>query len=116
MSPFPTIELYDRLAIAELKWEKTGANKEELEWYQGQLTVPEDLKDLFNELKHIHSLIWSLEWELKTGQEEKLELAEIGRRAIAIRDMNNKRIAFKNTIAEKLNDPVREIKQDHLSE
>ena len=56
MSPFPTIELYDRLAIAELKWEKTGANKEELEWYQGQLTVPEDLKDLFNELKHIHSL------------------------------------------------------------
>jgi hypothetical protein len=57
-----------------------------------------------------------LEWELKTGQEEKLELAEIGRRAIAIRNMNNKRIAFKNTIAEKLNDPVREIKQDHLSD
>ena len=79
MSQFPTIELYDRLAIAELKWEKTGANKEELEWYQSQLT-------------------------------------EIGRRAIAIRDMNNKRIAFKNTIAEKLNDPVREVKQDHLSE
>ena len=116
MSFFPTIEIYDRLAIAELKWEKTESNKEELEWYQNQLTVPEELTTLYNELKHIHSLIWALEWELKTGQEQQLELAEIGRRAIAIRDMNNKRIAIKNQLAEKLNDPVREVKKDHLSE
>jgi hypothetical protein len=36
---------------------------------------------------------------------------EIGRRALEIRDYNNKRVMFKNLIAEKLNDPIREIKQ-----
>ena len=39
-----------------------------------------------------------------------------GRRAILIRNWNNKRIAIKNSLAEILNCPVREIKQDHLSE
>jgi hypothetical protein len=37
-------------------------------------------------------------------------LAEIGRRALEIRDYNNFRVQLKNTVAEKLNDPVREVK------
>jgi hypothetical protein len=41
---------------------------------------------------------------------------EIGRRAIAIRDLNNKRITLKNSMAEKLKCNIREIKHDHLSE
>ena len=48
--------------------------------------------------------------------EDQLELAEIGRRAIEIRDWNNKRVKLKNTIAEKLGCVVREIKKDHASE
>jgi len=42
-------------------------------------------------------------------------LEEIGRRAIAIRDWNNKRLVLKNSAAELLKCDVREIKKDHLS-
>ena len=115
---FPIIELVDRYAIALLKFNKTQANKEELDFYSHQLTefditqIEAELDALYN----IHGCIWKLEAELKTGREAELALDEIGRRAIAIRDYNNKRIALKNSIAEKLKCSVREIKKDHLSE
>ena len=64
----------------------------------------------------IHHAIWDLEWQLKSGVEQMLSLQEIGRRAIAIRDHNNKRIAYKNSIATILGHPVREIKHDHLAD
>lgn len=119
MSPiFPIIELVDRLAIAEVKFQRTKANKAELLWYKDQALYI-DLSKITNEyenLKRIHNEIWELESELKTGREDELSLEEIGRRAIAIRNHNNKRIALKNIMAEKLNCPVREIKKDHLSE
>jgi hypothetical protein len=41
---------------------------------------------------------------------------EIGRRAIAIRDWNNRRITYKNSIAELFALKMREIKTDHLSD
>jgi DNA polymerase III delta prime subunit len=118
MNPiFPIIELIDRLAIAEVKFKRTNANKEELEWYTRQ-SLNINLHKVVNEyedLKRIHNQIWDLESELKTGKEAELSLEEIGRRAIAIRDHNNKRITLKNTIAEILGCTVREIKKDHLS-
>ena len=115
---FPVIELVDRLAIAEIKWQRTQANREELEWYQQQMQhVDIDLisQDL-QRLQDIHNSIWELEKELKSGQEHKLSLEEIGRRAIEIRNFNNKRIQLKNHMAETLNCPVREIKKEHVSE
>lgn len=120
MTPlFPVIELIDRLAIADVKFKRTsGANEEELAWYMNQ-AKPYDLtqiEDLYVNLVDIHNQIWELEGLLKTGREQELSLEEIGRRAIAIRDHNNKRIAIKNAIAQRLSCPVREIKQDHLSE
>ena len=119
MTPkFPIIELIDRLAIAEVKFQRTSANKEELLWYKDQ-ALNIDLGEVVNEyedLKRIHNEIWNLEAELKSGREEELALEEIGRRAIAIRNHNNKRVALKNAIAEKLECPVREIKKDHLSQ
>jgi hypothetical protein len=48
--------------------------------------------------------------------EHLLSLAEIGQRAIAIRDWNNKRITYKNSIAELFGLELREIKTDHLSD
>jgi len=119
MTPiFPIIELVDRLAIAEVKFKRTKANEEELIWYINQ-AMRIDLTVIVNEyedLKRIHNEIWELESELKTGRESELSLDELGRRAIAIRDHNNKRVALKNIMAERLNCPVREIKKDHLSE
>jgi hypothetical protein len=119
MNPkFPIIELVDRLAIAEIKFQRTGANNEELAWYKDQaLHINlEKIANEYEDLKRIHNEIWNLEAELKTGREAELALEEIGRRAIAIRDHNNKRVALKNSMAEKLSCPVREIKKDHLSE
>ena len=118
MSFFPVIELFDRLAIAEVKFKKTRANEQELIWYQKQvqdfdLTA---VSNLYDDLKEIHQEIWALEAELKSGKEEELPLEEIGRRAIAIRNKNNKRIRIKNAMADLLGDSIQEIKKDHLSE
>lgn len=118
MITFPIIELVDRLAIAEIKFKRTKANEEELLWYMNEAIRIDltEIVDEYEDLKRIHDEIWELEAELKTGREAELSLEEIGRRAIAIRDHNNKRVKLKNTMAQKLNCPVREIKQDHLSE
>ena len=119
MNPlFPIIELADRLAIAEVKFDRTGANQTELDWYTEQFAVYNSnlIRAQIDALKVIHNNIWDLEWQLKVGREKELPLEEIGRRAIAIRDHNNQRIAIKNALAEQLNCKVREIKKDHLSE
>lgn len=119
MTPtFPVIELFDRLAVAEVKWSRTNANHAELAWYVSQVANydVDQVKTLFEELKTVHNQIWDLESELKSGREHELPLEELGRRAIAIRDFNHKRIAIKNQMAEILECPVREIKKDHLSE
>ncbi len=115
---FPIIEFFDRLAIAEIKWERTNVNFDELSWYQTQLKDYDMslVLNQFEELKNIHNTIWDLEKELKSGKEDMLDLAEIGRRAIMIRNWNNKRVAVKNQIAEILSCSVKEIKRDHLSE
>jgi hypothetical protein len=119
MTPvFPIIELVDRLAIAEVKFKRTKANEEELLWYMNQ-AMRIDLTEIveeYEDLKRIHDEIWELEAELKTGREAELALEEIGRRAIAIRDHNNKRVKLKNAMAKKLGCLVKEIKKDHLSE
>lgn len=119
MNPeFPVIELVDRFCIAQLKFTRTQSNREELDFYKTQienlslLTIQSEL----NQLYQIHAGIWDLESELKNGVENQLPLEEIGRRAIEIRNLNNKRVQLKNVMAEKLKCPVREIKHDHLSD
>ena len=118
MSFFPVIELVDRYSIACLKYDKTQANKEELDFYKTHL-AEYDILSVVNELEqlyNIHKQIWDLESQLKSGKEDELPLEEIGRRAIAIRNLNNQRIKLKNTMAEKLGCSVKEIKHNHLSE
>jgi hypothetical protein len=118
MTPkFPVIELFDRLVIAKIKFARTGANLNELQFYENQVRGYDLalVSDLLQELSTIHIHIWELEKELKSGREQDLSLAEIGQRAIEIRNWNNKRIAVKNLIAVKLQDDIFEIKQDHLS-
>lgn len=115
---FPVIELVDRLAIAEIKFYRTGANQEELAWYQEQiLKINFDIvREEYQSLKQIHDKIWDLESELKSGKEDELSLDEIGRRAIEIRNWNRRRIDLKNQMAEKLGCAVKEIKRNHISQ
>lgn len=116
---FPVLELVDRLCIARIKWERTKSNQAELEWYErewAKFNPPPEMNTYIKNLTHIHNQIWDLEWQLKSGVEHQISLEEIGFRAIAIRDWNNKRLNLKNEVAKKLNCPVQEIKRHHLSE
>ena len=120
MEFLPVLELVDRLCIARVKHARTqGANQVELDWYEhklAQLPQSTELDEAIQAMTDIHHAIWDLEWQLKSGVEQMLSLQEIGRRAIAIRDHNNKRIAYKNSIATILGHPVKELKHDHLAD
>jgi hypothetical protein len=124
MQFLPELELIDRLCIARVKYERTGGNQDELDWYESRyqellerLTDQQQSQLAHNiaEITQIHNQIWNLEWQLKSGVEHMLTMAEIGERAVAIRDWNNKRITYKNSIAELFGLKLREIKTDHLS-
>lgn len=120
MQFLPELELIDRLCIARIKHQRTsGANQDELAWYEAryqELPQSERLEACIRGMTEIHNRIWDLEWQLKSGVEHLLPLDEIGRRAIAIRDENNRRITYKNEIAEIFGLRLREIKTDHLSD
>ena len=125
MQFLPELELIDRLCIARIKHERThGTNQDELDWYEqryqelvNRLTAEQvqQLESNIREITHIHNQIWNLEWQLKSGVEQQLTMEEIGHRAVAIRDWNNRRITYKNSIAELFGLKLREIKTDHLS-
>ncbi len=118
---FPFGELLDRYCICLVKAERIkNYDLNELEWYTQSL---HDLgfdfienADGIESLTSIHRTIWDLEWQLKQGVEDQLSLEEIGRRAIEIRNWNNRRIGIKNIISERHGSQHREVKQDHLSE
>jgi hypothetical protein len=126
MQFLPELELIDRLCIARVKYHRTtGGNQAELDWYEARyqellarLTESQQQTLTYNiaEITRIHNQIWDLEWQLKSGVEHLLSMAEIGERAIAIRDWNNRRITYKNSIAELFGLELREIKTDHLSD
>jgi hypothetical protein len=107
------MELVDRYTIAQVKYNRTGGqNKEELEFYEQQMSKI-DKTIIWEELqafKILHDKIWNLEDDFKKCRIDGTDLAEVGRRALEIRDYNNYRVNLKNAVAEKLNDPVREIK------
>jgi hypothetical protein len=116
---FPVIELVDRYTIARVKFEKTnGRNGAELDFYLRQVArLPiNQIQQELDGLEEIHRQIWALEDDFKKCRMDNVPLEGIGRRALEIRDINNRRVEFKNAIAEKLNDLVREIKQDHVSD
>ena len=115
---FPIIEIVDRYAIAVVKHEKTnGDNQEELNFYLDQINeVGIDLLDpkLVELIEH-HRYVWSLEDDFKKAKIDNLPLEEIGRCALYIRDIGYRRVELKNDFAKILGDPVREIKQDHVT-
>lgn len=114
MYKFPVIELVDRYCIAKLKFSKLGNNKEELDFYTEQLHGIdfELIKEELNQLYEVHAQVWDLEDDFKKFRVEHIyDLAEVGRRALHVRNVMHKRYDLKNAMAEKLNDPVREMKK-----
>jgi len=61
--------------------------------------------------------IWNLEHEMRKIQEGtgKFTYEEIGRRAVKIRDLNRKRIEYKNLLNDIAGNQFRETKVNHLS-
>lgn len=114
MYKFPVIELVDRYCIAKLKFAKLGNNKEELDFYTEQLhdidfqLIQEELEQLYK----VHAEVWDLEDDFKKFRVEHMyDLAEVGRRALHVRDVMHQRYDLKNRMADKLNDPVKEMKK-----
>lgn len=60
--------------------------------------------------------IWNLENEIRKGGEGNLGLEEIGRRALEIRDLNKKRIKYKNEISTVTGKGFVEYKIQHRSQ
>ena len=60
--------------------------------------------------------IWNLENEIRKGGEGKFSLDEIGRRAIDIRNLNRKRVEYKNVISKLDGVGFTEVKTNHLSQ
>ena len=111
---FPVIELVDRYTIAKVKFRRlNGTNAEELHYYSQQIQTL-DLSELdseLQELESIHEQIWDMEDDFKKCRLDGVDLAEIGRRALAIRDLNNSRVDLKNSLAHRVNSQVIEIKK-----
>ena len=67
-------------------------------------------------LTQVNAEIWNLENEIRNGGEAKFTIEEIGRRAIKIRDLNKKRIQYKNKITQLYFSGFVEGKVNHRSQ
>ena len=65
-------------------------------------------------LAMMNTEIWNLEHEIRMGGEDKFTHEEIGKRAIKIRDINRRRVAYKNNITS-VYAGFRETKINHRS-
>jgi len=118
----PLAELLDRLVIVKLKLERIkGCDKEkEYEFYLKELEEYKKkgvkVKDEWLEkLYEANSKIWDLESDIRKGRDGELGLEEVGRRAIAIRDINKIRISIKNDIVEETKSGFKDVKMNHAS-
>lgn len=125
---YPMAELLDRYVIAALKAERIPGNQDVIDdyvLYQEQIMGQEFAVAFFGivlkympeiaGLEIVHKAIWDLEADIRQGKEGALGLEEVGCRALEIRDLNAKRIAIKNRIAEKAGGS-KEVKYDHASQ
>lgn len=106
-------DIVDRYSILLLKSKHGIDVNDELDAYEMELN--NDFREYVSDLEEINGRIWELESDIRNGKEGKLGLEEVGRRALAIRDLNNKRIKIKNNISKKYGG-FEEIKINHASE
>ncbi len=119
----PLSELIDRFSILRIKYEHSHphshpSDADELTVYGEALYSSNCDEELYYQwlirLEEVNSAIWDLESDIRLGKEGILGLEEVGRRALAIRDLNRQRIAIKNEIATYCQTYL-ETKVDHAS-
>ena len=117
-------ELLDRISILTHKAQKIGLGvypeyvklTNEFLFNFPEEHIVEAIKGI-KTLYDINGEIWKLEFDIRAGKEKKLGLTEVGRRAIAIRGWNNKRVTEKNRLNEVFSEnEFKDIKKDHASE
>jgi len=138
---YPISDIIDRLSILKLKTERTDEENAIKEfralWAELMERVGFDIfglvekqhhlspsmrnkikatKEPFDRLYKINGKIWDLEADIRGGKDGKLGLGEVGRRALAIRDLNKLRVAIKNEITSLAGEGFREVKINHASE
>lgn len=97
-------DLVDRMTILTMKVyfgdEQSISEHRYLEQGMMAFRLPGKLITNIMRLQLMNRLIWELENEIRKGGEDKFGLEEVGRRAVRIRDLNKKRIEYKNLINE----------------
>jgi uncharacterized protein YxjI len=125
MIAMPICELCDRFTIAKLKFERLPQEEADKEGLKRQMQYYEKgidysiagIKELIQQLYEINGSIWDAEAEIRKGHDDKLELSEIGRRALVIRDLNRVRVSIKNKIATVTNqEDFLDCKMNHASQ
>jgi len=127
---YPLDELLDKRSIIQLKIERgnESVDKERLgreyqdytqaihEFATEGFCTREQIENWHLELYTANEKTWNLEDDIRKGQTEHLNLEEIGRTALAIRESNGVRIGIKSKIVNTTGIGYREIKINHASE
>lgn len=122
---YPIAEVCDRYTIEVLKSERTLTENDrnisilykEIELNKKKCSGQDliDYQTCIDNLYYFNGKIWDLESDIRKGKEGELGLEEVGRRALAIRDLNGHRILQKNKIASIFGE-MGEKKYNHASE
>lgn len=114
-------ELVDKLSILSRKIyfgeEVAISEHRHLEHLLTECGQPGKLITNVIRLSMMNTEIWNLEHEMRKVAEGPgaMSFEEVGRRAIKIRDLNRKRIEYKNLINDLAGNMFRETKVNHLS-
>ena len=112
----PLSEIADRLSILHLKMQRLPHNDKVAREFDAYSAESHEVPPLYvHRLYEVNGKIWDLEADIRQGKEGTLGLEEVGRRALAIRDLNAQRIAIKNELAAALGEFI-EVKGNHASE
>jgi len=111
----PLADILDRMSIAIIK--KHVANLDtstEIEDYRAAAEAYKLDPDWLIKLLVFNALIWSAESDIRKGRDGELGLAEVGRRAIDIRNFNSLRMKVKEEISKRCGERF-DVKVDHAS-
>ncbi len=112
----------DRLTILSRKifFGEEGAYKEHTYLTEGidklNIKLSGSLLAAIIRINQMNIEIWNLENEIRNDTENKMDNAEVGRRAKLVRDYNKKRIEYKNEINRITEMGFREFKIKHRSQ